>query len=201
MFRFAAKKLTLNSFRRRWCRHGRTWLKWCENWCNIIKQSQQSVAYVILNTHKSQSASGWVCKIHIWAGTRQNQQSQCAPSEDSDQPGHLPTLIRVFAVRMKKAWVLSYPLSAQRRLRSDWADAQADLSLCWVHSHAVGFVMSWLICTLLLYQLQFLKFLSIEWEKQTNSNTCSMGPVKRICVFEHSVMTNCNCACPAIQRG
>ena len=27
-----------------------------------------------------------------------------------------------------------------------------------------------------------------------------MGPVKRICVFEHSVMTNFNCACPAIQR-
>ena len=40
----------------------------------------------------------------------------CALSEDSDQPGHLPSLIRVFAVRMKKAWVLSYPLSAQRRL-------------------------------------------------------------------------------------
>ena len=28
-----------------------------------------------------------------------------------------------------------------------------------------------------------------------------LGPVKRICVFEHSVMTNFNCACPAIQRG
>ena len=26
-------------------------------------------------------------------------------------------------------------------------------------------------------------------------------PVKRICVFEHSVMTNFNCSCPAIQRG
>ena len=25
--------------------------------------------------------------------------------------------------------------------------------------------------------------------------------VKRICVFEHSAMTNFNCACPAIQRG
>ena len=36
----------------------------------------------------------------------------CAPSEDSDQPGHPPSLIRVFAVRMKKAWVFSYPLSA-----------------------------------------------------------------------------------------
>ena len=36
------------------------------------------------------------------------------PSEDSDQPGHPPSL--VFAVRMEKHWVFSYPLSAQRRL-------------------------------------------------------------------------------------
>ena len=57
----------------------------------------------------------------------------CAPSEDSDQPGHMPSLFRVFAVHMKKAWVLSYPLSAQQRLLSDWADAQADLSLHWAH--------------------------------------------------------------------
>ena len=57
----------------------------------------------------------------------------CAPSEDSDQPWHSPSLIRVFAVRMKKALVFSYPLSTQRRLRSDWADAQADLSLRWAH--------------------------------------------------------------------
>ena len=28
-----------------------------------------------------------------------------------------------------------------------------------------------------------------------------MSPVKRICVFEHSILTNFNCACPAIQRG
>ena len=60
----------------------------------------------------------------------------CAPSEDSGQPGHPPSLIRVFAVCMKKAWVLSYPLSAQRRLWSAWAD----LSLRWAHSHFVGFV-------------------------------------------------------------
>ena len=30
--------------------------------------------------------------------------------------------------------------------------------------------------------------------------TVQLSPVKRICVFEHSVMTNCNCACPAIQK-
>ena len=47
----------------------------------------------------------------------------CAPSEDSDQPGH-----PVFAVRLKSTWS-----SAQWRLWSDWIDAQADLSLRWAH--------------------------------------------------------------------
>ena len=47
----------------------------------------------------------------------------CMPSEDSNQPGHQPSLIRVLAVTMKKAWVLSYPLSAQWRLWSNWASA------------------------------------------------------------------------------
>ena len=62
----------------------------------------------------------------IWASSWQNQQNECTPS--------------VFAVRMKKAWVLSYSLSTQRRLWLDWPDAQADLSLRWAHSHFVGFV-------------------------------------------------------------
>ena len=88
----------------------------------------------------------YLLKMSWWAVTWQNQQNGCAPSKDSDQPGHLPSMIRVFAVHMKKAWVLSYPLSALRRLWSDWADAQADLSLRWVHTYFVGFVMSWLRC-------------------------------------------------------
>ena len=55
----------------------------------------------------------------------------------------MPRLIRVFVVHIKKAWVLSYmyPLRAQWRHWSDWADAQADLSLCWAHSLFVDFVM------------------------------------------------------------
>ena len=36
---------------------------------------------------------------------------------------------------------------------------------------------------------------------QSNFWYLHLSPVKRICVFEHSVMTNFNCACPAIQRG
>ena len=69
----------------------------------------------------------------------------CAPSKDLDQPRHPPSLIRAFTVRKKKASVLSYPLSEQWRLWSDWADAQADLSLRWAHSHFVGFVVRQLI--------------------------------------------------------
>ena len=67
--------------------------------------------------------------------TWQNQQNKCAPSEHSDQPGHPPSLIRVFAVCIRKHWVLSYPLSAQRGLWSDWADALADLSLSLLGTH------------------------------------------------------------------
>ena len=62
------------------------------------------------------------------------------PSKDSDQPGHLPNLISPCCPH-EKTWVLSYPLSAQRRLWSDWADAQAELSLRWAHSNFVSCVM------------------------------------------------------------
>ena len=48
--------------------------------------------------------------------SRDMTKTTCVLSEDSDQPGHPPSLIRVFAVHMKKALVLSYPLSAQWRL-------------------------------------------------------------------------------------
>ena len=36
--------------------------------------------------------------VSIWAASWQNQQNGCASSEDSDQPGLLPSLIRVFAM-------------------------------------------------------------------------------------------------------
>ena len=35
----------------------------------------------------------------LWAASCQNKQSDRAPSKDSDQPGHPPSLFRVFAVR------------------------------------------------------------------------------------------------------
>ena len=49
----------------------------------------------------------------------------CAVSEDTDQPGHPPGLVRVFPVHMKKPWVLSFPLSAQIRLHihAGWTES------------------------------------------------------------------------------
>ena len=72
------------------------------------------------NCNNSKIWTMWFFYAVTWAATWQNQQDGCAPSEDSDQPGHPPSLISVFAVRMKKPWDLNYTLSAQRRLWSDW---------------------------------------------------------------------------------
>ena len=57
----------------------------------------------------------------------------CAPSEASDQPGHPPRLIRVFAVRSVVSQGSKVSSCGQRRLWSVCADAQADLSHCWAH--------------------------------------------------------------------
>ena len=68
----------------------------------------------------------------IWACARQNQQNDCRPSEDSDQPGHPPSLIEYSLY----AWRSIGSLATHRAHSedwSDWADAQADLSLRWAH--------------------------------------------------------------------
>ena len=49
-----------------------------------------------------------------------------------------------------------------------------------------------------LFQKLFKKNPLWSWLSTVNVH---LSPVKRICVFEHSVMTNFNCACPAIQKG
>ena len=59
-----------------------------------------------------------------------------ASSEDSYEPGHPPSLIKVFAVHMKKQWVLSYSMSAQQRL---WSDFRLIWVLAGQTRHFVGF--------------------------------------------------------------
>ena len=90
----------------------------------------------------------------IWASVQQNQQNDlCVQwrlrsawvSALSDQSLHCT----------HEAWVLGYPLSAQRSLWSDWADAQADPSLRWMHRSFCWFYreVAHLLFMILLFQV------------------------------------------------
>ena len=78
-----------------------------------------------------------ITKHIIWAASWQNQQNDCTPSEDSDQPGHPLRLIRVFPVCMRKHWALNYLLSAQWRLIrlggcQGWSESSlVHMPCCW----------------------------------------------------------------------
>ena len=72
-------------------------------------------------------------KVFTWLHEPQRNKTHkmtCVPKDDSDQPGQPPSLISL-RVCLGIVWVLNYLLSAQQRLWSDLADAQADLSLRW----------------------------------------------------------------------
>ena len=56
-----------------------------------------------------------------WAASWKNQENGMCAQRRLRSAWAPPSLIRVFTVRMKKAWVLIYPLSAHQRLWSDWA--------------------------------------------------------------------------------
>ena len=114
----------------------------------------------------------------------------CAPNEDSDQPGHPPILIRVFAV----PWMGSF-LHAESEEWSDWADAQADLSslgapaifFWFCHDMAQVLsertvnipVLSWaiVVCLCDKYQFNWHKFCSLTcfFVYEVNVTFCPLG--------------------------
>ena len=57
----------------------------------------------------------------------------CATSEDSDQPAHPRSLIRVLADRMCLLQTRGYPKWDKREPLPHWVDVQAELSLCLSH--------------------------------------------------------------------
>ena len=102
----------------------------------------------------------------------------CAASEDSDQSVPMPSLISVLAVRMKKPWVLSYLLSAQRRVWSDWADAQTDMCLGWAH-------MSFCVFCHAAAHLSMCKYFSFSFDhsncmKWNLWNWIGLGAIRRL---------------------
>ena len=97
-----------------------------------------------------------------WAVSWQNQMI-CVPSEVSDQPGHPPSLIRVFAVCLKKAWVLSYLLSA----------------------HFVGFVMLrlnfYLQCSTWCYDNVYCWIWAVAWQNQQVAQRATIAHLSPMC--------------------
>ena len=118
------------------------------------------------------------CKLLAFSG-------ECEPRHDKTNkmclcPAKAQISLGIFTVRMKKPWVLSYPLSAQRRLWSDWVDAQADQSLRWAHTYFVGFVMSWFMCFIstpsINYCLFLLSYGGARWLSGRVSDSGARGP-------------------------
>ena len=92
--------------------------------------------------------------IYKWASSWQNQQNGMCAQRRQISLGIRPVW-SVFTVRSVGSWGPNVSSCGQLRLWSDWADARADLSLCWVHSHFVGFVMRQLKCFLMIQTQQW----------------------------------------------
>ena len=93
--------------------HMRTVYNGCYAYCPIWHLSEirrlsffLCTCNILDNSYTNGNLISSSCYIHEPAHDKTNKMA-CALSEDSDQPGHPPSLIRVFAVRMRKAWVLS----------------------------------------------------------------------------------------------
>ena len=117
-------------------------------------------------------------------------------SAQSDQSLHcvLSGLLRIWAFFMRTAKFLSRLAGCP-----DWSESSlGPHSFCWFcHVAAPKEFLVNLESSCIGNQTKFLtinRFFILDSPRY-------MSPVKRICVFEHSVMTNFNCACPAIQRG
>ena len=67
----------------------------------------------------------------IWAGARQTYNKTCATSEDSDQPAHPHSLVRVFADRMCLLQPPGYHNRDKQEPLPTWVSVQADLRRSW----------------------------------------------------------------------
>ena len=82
-----------------------------------------------------------------WAASWQNQQNGMCAKQRQISLGICPVW-PIFAVRMKKAWVLSYPLSTQQRLIRlggcpGWSVSLDAQSFCWFSHEAAQLWMTY----------------------------------------------------------
>ena len=89
----------------------------------------------------SNTSCSFIIDSTVWAVTWQTNKMTVRPAKTQISLGIRP----VWSESSLSAWRKPGSFathSAHSKGWSDWADAQADLSLCWAHSHFVGFVLS-----------------------------------------------------------
>ena len=116
-------------------------------------------------THRGGLARQWGGKIRFsgawkslqsWKNVWLNEPRHDKTNKMSVRPAKTQISLGIRPVSSESSlcaqWVAKDPsfVHADNEDWSDWADAQADLSLRWAHSHIVGFVMSRLKCILVV---------------------------------------------------
>ena len=97
----------------------------------------------------------------IWAASWQNQQCGCAPSEYSDEPGHPPSLIRVFVLHSMGSKGPQFSSRGQRRLiRLGGCPGWSESSL---GAHAILLGLSWDGSYLTQYYSVYIHMYKIYW--------------------------------------
>ena len=140
----------------------------------------------------------WVCAQQrlrsAWASTKTDQSSMSAwrnlgslathwaHSEDSDQTGRTLILLDLSCRGLFNRYSSIAEIQGTTNLCIIlWTEIMSLYYFC--NTPGANYCINFLLLHIKCQQLHY------------------MSPVKRICVFEHSVMKNFHCACPAIQKG
>ena len=111
---------------------------WRQNWMySAVPEGYNSIGMYL---HDVQPSCSYLSRLM----TKQTKW-HVRPAKTQISLGIRPVWSEYSLSARRKLDLISYALSAKRRLWSNWAVAQADLSLRWAHSHFVGFVVRWLI--------------------------------------------------------
>ena len=128
-----------------------------------------------------------------------------ASSEGSGEPAHPRSLARTFAARSYKQWIRrNFQTENQVPDPSEWLGMRSwNLSwrnarrhkFAWRGSYKNNIPVNVLISRLVYILMRMFTVLCCNILSSVASK--QLDRVKRICVFENSVMKNFNCACPA----
>ena len=94
---------------------------------------------------------GFPLMLFYWATSWQNLLLPYANNKDADQPAHPRSLISVFVIRCLDSIVPLFAIFERSRLWLASVAAQAGLCLTWSQTPKIGFLVTWLILSRLMF--------------------------------------------------